>query len=96
MCRGSPVCKTNQSTRCGTIQDNVIRHKIAETLNISSSTVYNIKRFKETGEIFVCKGQSSNSVLGACDLQALRQQKKKKTGMEITVNTVHCAITNSG
>ncbi len=41
---------------------------------ISSSTVHNIiKRFRETGEISVRKGQSRRPLLDACGLRALRR-----------------------
>ncbi len=41
---------------------------------ISSSTVHNIiKRFRETGEISVCKGKGRRSLLDARSLRALRR-----------------------
>ncbi len=39
-------------------KNNVPQRQIAKALHISSSTVHNIiKRFRETGDISVCKGQ---------------------------------------
>jgi len=62
MGRGSPICER-------------VRKKIVEhfTLQISSSTVHNIiKRFRETGEISVRKGQRRRPLLDARGLRALR------------------------
>ncbi len=48
--------------------------KIAQALQISSSTVLNIiKRFRETGEISVRKGQRRRALLDAHGLRALRR-----------------------
>ncbi len=50
------------------------QHQIEKTLQISSSTLLNIiKRFRETGEISVHKGQDRRALLDARGLQALRQ-----------------------
>ncbi len=47
---------------------------MAKALQISSSTVHNIiKRFRETGEISVRKGQGRRTLLDACGLRALRR-----------------------
>ncbi len=54
-------------------KNNVPQCQIAKALLISSSTVHNIiKRFRETGEISVCKAQGVRTLLDARGLQALR------------------------
>ncbi len=59
MVRGFPVCER-------VCKNNVPRHQIAKALPISSSTVHNIiKRFRETGEISVCKEQGQRLLLDA-------------------------------
>lgn len=68
--------------------NNFRQRKIVETFNISSSTVHNIKRLRESGEISVRKGSSQKSVLDACEFRALRQHCIKNihdSVMEITV-----------
>ncbi len=53
---------------------NVPQRQIAKALQISSSTVHNIiKRFRETGEISVRKGQGRRPLLDARGLRALRR-----------------------
>ncbi len=55
-------------------KNNVPQHQIAKALQISSSTVHNIiKRFRETGEISVHKGQGRRPLLDARGLRALRR-----------------------
>ncbi len=55
-------------------KNNVPQRQIAKALQISSSTVHNIiKRFRETGEISVRKGQGRRPLLDACGLRALRR-----------------------
>ncbi len=51
MGRGSPICER--------VRKKIVpQRQIAKALQISSSTVHNIiKRFRETGEISVCKRQ---------------------------------------
>ena len=45
-------------------QNNVPQHKVAKTLSIPSSTVHNIIiRFRESGDIVVCKGHSWKPIL---------------------------------
>ncbi len=57
-----------------TLKNNVPQHQIAKALQISSSTVhYVIKRFRETGEISVHKGQGRRHLLDARGLWALRR-----------------------
>ncbi len=53
---------------------NAPQRQTAMALQISSSTLHDIiKRFWETGEISVHKGQGRISLLDACGLRALRQ-----------------------
>ncbi len=55
-----------------TFKNNVPQRQIAKALQISSSTAHNIiKRFRETGEISVGKGQGRRPLLDACGLRAL-------------------------
>ncbi len=55
-------------------KNNVPQRQIAKAFQISSSTVYNIiKRFRETGEISVRKGQGRRPLLVAHGLRALRR-----------------------
>ncbi len=71
MGRGSPIC---ERVRKKIVQNNVPQRQIAKALPISSSTVHNIiKRFRETGEISVHKGQGRRPLLDACGLRALRR-----------------------
>ncbi len=72
MTRGSPICVYKKIVEY--IKNNVSHHQIAKALQILSSTVHNIiKRFKETGEISVCKGQGQIPLLDARGLRALRR-----------------------
>ncbi len=54
-------------------KNNVPQCQIAKALQISSSTVHNIKGFRETGEISVRKGQGRRPLLDARGLRALRR-----------------------
>ncbi len=70
MGRGSPicerVCKRLWNTFLNFPQNNVPQRQIAKALQISSSTVPNIiKRFRETGEISVRKGQGRRPLMDA-------------------------------
>ncbi len=70
--RGSPICERMRK-KMEYFKNNFPQCQIAKTLQISSSTVYNIiKRFRETGEISVRKGQGRRPLLDACGLWALR------------------------
>ena len=72
MGRGSPICERLCLLIVENFQNNIPQCKIAKTLKISSSTVYNIiKRFRESGEIFLRKGQGRKPILDARDLRAL-------------------------
>ncbi len=71
MTRGSPICAYKKIVEY--IKNNVSHRQIAKALQILSSTVHNIiKRFKETGEISVRKGQGQIPLLDARGLRALR------------------------
>ncbi len=71
MGRGSPIC---ERVRKKIVENNIPQHQIAKALQISSSTVHNIiKRFRETGEISVRKGQGQRPLLDARGLRALRR-----------------------
>ena len=75
MGRGLSICERLRLLIVGKFQNNIPQCKIAKTLKISSSTVHNIiKRFGESGEIFVRKGQGRKPILDARDLRALRRQ----------------------
>ncbi len=74
MGRGSPICERVRKKIVEYFKNNVPQRQIAKALQISSSTVHNIiKRFRETGEISVGKGQGRSSLLDARGLRALRR-----------------------
>ncbi len=74
MGRGSPICERVRKKILEYFKNNVPQHQIAKALQISSSTVHNIiKRFRETGEISVRKGQGRRPLLDARGLRALRR-----------------------
>ncbi len=74
MGRGSPICERVCKKIVEYFKNNVPQCQIAKALQISSSTVHNIiKRFRETGEISVHKGQGRRPLLDARGLQALRR-----------------------
>ncbi len=65
MDRGSPICEMRKKT-VEYFKNNFPQRQIAKALQISSSTVRNIiKRFRETGEIAVLKGQCRRPLLDA-------------------------------
>ncbi len=64
MGRGSPICERVRKNIVEYFKNNVPQRQIAKALQISSSTVYNIKRFRETGEISVRKGQGRRPFVG--------------------------------
>ncbi len=73
MGRGSPICERVRKKIVEYFKNNVPQRQIAKALEISSSTVHDIiKRFRETGEISVHKGQGRRPLLDACGLRALR------------------------
>ncbi len=58
MGRGFPICERLCKNIVENFKNNVPQRQIEKALQISSFTVHNIiKRFRETGEISVCKGQ---------------------------------------
>ncbi len=74
MGRGSPICERVHKKMWNTLKTTFLNVKIAKALQISSSTVHNIiKRFRETGEISVRKGQGQRPLLDARGLRALRR-----------------------
>ncbi len=74
MGRGSPICERVREKIVEYFKINVPQRQIAKALQISSSTVHNIiKRFRETGEISVRKGQGRRPLLDARGLRALRR-----------------------
>ncbi len=74
MGRGSPICERVHKIIVEYFKNNVPQRQIAKALQISSSTVHNIiKRFRETGEISVRKGQGRRPLLDAHGLRALRR-----------------------
>ncbi len=74
MGRGSPICERVCKKIMEYFKNNVPQCQITKALQISSSTVDNIiKRFRETGDISVRKGQGRRSLLDARDLRAFRR-----------------------
>ncbi len=74
MGRGSPICERVRKNIVEYFKTIVPQRQIAKALQISSSTVHNIiKRFRETGEISVRKGQGRRPLLDARGLRALRR-----------------------
>ncbi len=74
MGRGSPICERVHKKIVEYFKNNVPQRQVAKALQISSSTVHTIiKRFKETGEISVRKGQGQRPLLDARGLRALRR-----------------------
>ncbi len=73
MGRGSPICERVRKKIVEYFKNNVPQRQIAKALQISSSTVHIIKRFRETGEISVHKGQGRRPLLDARGLRALRR-----------------------
>ncbi len=72
MGRSSPICERVRKKIVEYFKNNISKCQIAKALQISSFTVNNIKRFRETGEISVRKGQGRRPLLDACGLRALR------------------------
>ena len=74
MGRGNPICERVRKNIVEYSKNNVRQRQIAKALQISSSTVHDIiKRFRETGEITVRKGQGRRPLLDARGLRALRR-----------------------
>ncbi len=62
--RGSPICERVRKKIVEYFKNNIPQRQIAKALQISSPTVHNIiKRFRETGEISVRKGQGRRPLL---------------------------------
>ena len=106
--QGSLLCEQLHEQMVSQFENNVSENTIERNLGISSSTVHNIKRFRESGEISAHKGQGQKPTLNACDLRSLRQHSIKKQhsvkdittwaqgyfGKPLSVNTVCCYIYN--
>ena len=76
MGRGSPLCAKLLERIVRQFKDNVSQCKIAKNLGLSPFTVHNIvKRFRESGEILVRKGQGRKPLLNARDHRALRRYR---------------------
>ncbi len=74
MSRGSPICERVRKKIVEYFKNNIPQRQIAKALQISSSLVHNIiKRFRETGEMAVRKGQGRIPLLDARGLRALRR-----------------------
>ncbi len=74
MGRGSPICERVRKNIVKYFKNNIPQCQIAKALQISSSTMHNIiKRFRETGEISVHKGQGRRPLLDPRGLRALRR-----------------------
>ncbi len=70
MGRGSPICERLHKNIVEYFKNNIHQRQIAKTLQISVHNI--IKIFRETGEIYVCKGQGWILLLDARGLRALR------------------------
>ncbi len=108
MGRGTPICERVRKKIVEYFKNNVPQRQIAKALQISSSTVDNIiKRFRESGEISVCKGQAWRPLFDAHALQALRRHyithlhdsviditkwAQEYFQKPLSVNTIHRAI----
>ena len=67
MGHGSPLCVKLHQRIVSQFKDNVSQRKTAKNLGLSPSTVHNIvKRFRESGEILVHKGQGQDPLMNAC------------------------------
>ena len=108
MGHGSPLCAKLCERIVSQFKDNVSQRKIANNLGLSPSTVHNIvKRFRESGEISVRKGQGRKPLLNARDHRALRRYclrnrhatmmdiatwAREYFGKSLSLNTVHRCI----
>ncbi len=85
MGKGSSICERVRKKIVEYFKNNVLQCQIAKALQISSSTVHNIiKRFRETGEISVCKGQGRSPLLDAHGLRSLRRNCITHSVIDIT------------
>ncbi len=108
MDRCSPISERVCKKIVEYFKNNLPQNLIVKALQISSSTVHNIiKRFWETGEISVCKGQGRRPLLDARGLRALswhcvthrhesvidiNKWAQEYFQKQLSVNTIHCAI----
>lgn len=88
MGRGSPLSAELRERIVCQLKNNVSQRRIAKNLGLSPSTVNKIvKRFKETGEISVRKGQGRKPLLNVRELRALWRyciRNRHSTVMDIT------------
>ncbi len=103
MSRGSPICERVRKKIVENFKNNVLQRQITKALLISSSTAHNIiKRFRETGEVSVRKGQGRRPLLQALrrhcithrhdsviDITKWAQEYFQK---QLSLNTIHRAI----
>lgn len=72
----------------------ISKHKTSNYLGLSPAIVHNIpKRFSNSGEIYMLKGQGRKSLLKACDLRAIGQHCMKNchaTMMNLTTGAREC------
>ncbi len=88
MARGSPICQRMWKKIVKYFENNITQRQIAKALQISSSTVHHIiKRFRETGEISVRKGQGRWS--SGLQMTKWAQEYFQKP---LSVNTIRRAI----
>ncbi len=74
--RCSPICERMRKKIVEYFKNNVPQRQIAKAFQISSTTVHNIiKRFRETGESSVHKGQGRRPLLDARGLRALKRHR---------------------
>ncbi len=108
MGRGFPICERVREKNVEYFKNNVPQRQITKALQISLSTVHNIiKRFRETAEISLRKGQGRRPLLDTHGFQAFRQHcitHHHDSFIDITkwaqeyfqkpmsVNTIRCAI----
>ncbi len=74
MGRGFSICERVRKKFVESFKNNIPQRQITKALQILSSTGHNIiKRFRETGEISLRKGQGRRPLLDAHGLRALRR-----------------------
>ena len=94
MGRGSLLCAKLCERIVSQFKDNVSQGKIANNWGLSPTTVHNIvKRFRESGEKLVHKGQGWKPLLNARDHRALRRyclRNRHATMMDIATWAREC------
>ena len=109
MGHGSPLCAKFCEIIVSQFKDDVSPRKITKSLGLSPSTVHNIvKRYRESGEISVRKGQGWKPRLNVYDHPALDRRyclrnhqaimmdiatwAREYLGKSLSLNTVHLFI----